>query len=107
MIRICVEMPAPGATAREHDRGGAPSCVKENDAPRELPSGHAGEIDIDHSSADRCEHRRWKMIRDTERYLNDPHSTPWARLSRARANGLARAWKSTCATGASASGSMH
>jgi hypothetical protein len=75
MIRICTEL-EPVERAWEGLWGAVENTTKVK-PPHELPAKHQGEIDSDRPHAESSEHRRRRMIRDTERYLSDPRSLPW------------------------------
>lgn len=97
MILICTQLEPLGETAPKRAVRPA-SAILTKVAPQQgLPLEHCGRIAFDQRNVvDRSRHRRSKMIRDTERYLSDPHSKPWPRLSHAPPFGLVRFWRELC-----------
>ena len=90
-LLICIDEQALSETSRGLCCGVSAATLRNNQTAHEIE--HTGVIEAVPRCADRAEHRRRKLLRETERYLNNPHSKPWALVIRARSSGMARVWQ--------------
>jgi hypothetical protein len=88
MTLLCFNEPAMSATSREYRHGECAANIGDHDARHKLLTKHMGCNAPDLRAVDFADHLRSKLVRETEQYLNSPHSRSWARASRTRSTGV-------------------